>query len=114
MLSFAGPLLIALGAAASAAAADLPPMDRDLDEVIVVPCFTDEPADADVLRALPRAARNDVTIVKELQSSKEGPPRFFPLAGRARLAESHFKCTVYSGDKAEVVHIDVTRLRPAP
>jgi hypothetical protein len=114
MLSFAAPFLLALGAASSAAAADVPPMDKDFDEVVVVPCFTDEPTDADVLRALPKAARNDITIVKELQSSKEGPPRFFPLVGRARLAESHFKCTVYSDQKPEVVYIDVTRLRPAP
>src|SRR5437764_568829 len=105
MLSYAAPLLLALGAAASAAAADLPPTDRDLGEVVIVPCFTDEPSDADVLRALPKAAaRNDVMIVRELLKSSEGPVRFYPLFGKARLAESHFKCTVYGGRKAEVVY----------
>jgi hypothetical protein len=114
MLNRTGLLLLALCAAAPAAArTDLPPMDRDFGEV-VVQYPADWPSDAEVLRALPKApARNNVTIVCELQSSRVGDVRFYPAVGKARLVESHFKCTVYSDQKAEVVYIDASSLRPA-
>ena len=113
MLNRTGWLLLALCAVPAAARADLPPMDKEVGEV-VVQYPSDWPSDADVLRALPKApARNNLMVLCELQSSRVGDVRFYPAVGKARLVESHFKCTVYSDQKAEVVYIDASRLRPA-
>jgi hypothetical protein len=115
MLHRAGLLLFAFCAAARA---DLPPMENDLGEVVVAQSPADEPSDADVLRWLPPAARNNIMIERKLLVLREGPVRFYPVVGKARMVESTFKCRVYSDTadrpKAEDVYVRVNRLRPAP
>ena len=63
------------------------------------------PTDAEVLKALPRAAtniktlyeqsRDDVVIVKNKLVDKLDPPRVFPKIGVARLWHQHWECNVY-------------------
>jgi hypothetical protein len=115
--SIVGVLIVA--ASAAVVRASPPPWERDFDELVVVQVPTDGPSDAEVLRALPKAARNDITITKELLIPRKGPVCFYPGVGLARLEEFTFKCTVYSSDRTgvghfEVVYIDRSGLRPAP
>lgn len=86
----------------------------------------DPPADAEVLRALPKAAAegvaagDDVTIVKAKVSDRYDPARAYPLIGVYHMRHRHWECTVYftateskSGKKsshAQVVYLDPTTL----
>jgi RNA polymerase sigma factor (sigma-70 family) len=96
----------------------------------------DPPTDAEVLRAMPKAARgvpdvseefrDDITIVKSKILDRLDPPRVFPKIGTARLRTQHWECTVYYNETTEtngrqvkkprvqVVYIDKDSLVIAP
>jgi hypothetical protein len=106
--------VLVFGASAAALRADLPPREKDFDQ-IVYQAPIEAPTDAEVWRALPKAAvRDNVVITTELLAAMDGPVRFYPGVGNAALDQSHFKCTVFSSAGVEVVYIDRSRLRPAP
>jgi hypothetical protein len=76
------------------------------------PRCTVEPSEAEVLKTLPKAARESVEVVFEKMIDKIDAPRFFPLVGTAKLHHCQWKCTVYSADaktnqrRCEVIYID--------
>lgn len=82
------------------------------------------PADADVLRALPRVApgvyRDDVVIVKNKLVDQLGPPVRYPIVGAARLRHRHWECAVYYTERGpaapahrtDVVYLDQDVLVP--
>jgi hypothetical protein len=112
----------------------LPPVRADSP-----PQCADEPADAQVLRALSPLAlkvpflyeqsRDNIRIVKERVVDRIDPARFFPLVGQAQLHHCHWKCTIYFDETTEgrypfqyrvtrsrvqVVYIDKDHLHRAP
>ncbi len=105
-------LLAAL--AAPAAALDIPKEPADDGAVTRMP-LAPASITALVLRALPKgvAARNDIMIQSEVLAEKTGPVRLYPVVGAARLVSTHYKCTVFSGKRIEIVYIDHERLKPA-
>src|SRR5207247_2753622 len=52
------------------------------------------PSESDVLRALPNAWDGPIAVTSELLNRRLDEPRSFPLVGPARLAHTHWKCTV--------------------
>jgi protein involved in polysaccharide export with SLBB domain len=76
------------------------------------------PSEAKVLRALPKSwangkPHNNIHITCERLDCRVDEPRFFPLVGPARLAHTHWKCTVISDRKVVVVYVDVDYLIPS-
>jgi hypothetical protein len=69
------------------------------------PLCEDPPADAEVLRKMPRITRgvpyvyeefrDGVQVVTERIKDQIDPPRFYPLIGPAQLHHCHWKCTIY-------------------
>jgi hypothetical protein len=82
----------------------LPPPDPNVQGT-PVPLCEKPPADAEILRLLPRFGigvpgiskvyRGEVQIVCERLRDELDPPRFYPLIGPARLHHCRWLCTVY-------------------
>lgn len=80
------------------------------DAVVSLPA--EIPSLSEVLRTKLQSIKN-VQFDKgrcELIRYQISESRFYPLVGRARLAEARFKVTVWSGNRSEVHLVDETRL----
>ncbi len=62
----------------------------------------------DVARALPKTWANArlKKVTFAVLSHRVEKPRMYPLVGRARLATTHWKCTVFGDGRAETVYFD--------
>jgi hypothetical protein len=65
------------------------------------------PSGEEIFRELPAKVRpKNARIQCELFEYRLDAPRYYPKVGPARLANAHFKCTVFTGKSSEVVYID--------
>lgn len=100
-----------------------------------LPTCEDEPADEEIIRALPKVARGLPFVVEEFRDYENiiveklvdciDPPVHMPLVGAVQVHHCHFKCTVFwrerfvgqfpfpydvTNNRVEVVYIDKDHL----
>jgi hypothetical protein len=100
-------LLLAGEARANVPASDAALGEQQVESAVRYPSWEH------LLRALGGKARKNIRIRYEVIHFRVGPPRFYPLVGKARLVQKHIKCIINSNQGREIVYVDMDHLLPA-